>query len=65
MNGPVVIFALLAISINPSDKDVPDGTQTVGYYATAAECQKDLIRLYNTADKSKVRLDCKPLRITE
>jgi hypothetical protein len=65
MNGPVIVFALLAISISPADKDVLDGTQTVGYYATAAECQKDLIRLYNTADKSKLRLDCKPLRISE
>jgi hypothetical protein len=65
MNGPVIVFVLLAVSVNSADKDVLDGTQTVGYYATAAECQTDLIRLYNTADKSKVRLDCKPLRITE
>lgn len=65
MNGPVVIFALLVVSVNPADKDVSEGTQTVRYHATAAECQTDLVRLYNTVDKSKVRLDCKPLRITK
>jgi len=65
MNGPVVVFALLSISINPADKDVPVGTQTIGYYATAGECQMDLIRLAKTANKSKLQLDCKPLRISE
>jgi hypothetical protein len=65
MNGPVVVFALIAIAVNTTEVGGPAGSQTIGYYATAGECQKDLIRLYNTADRSLVRLDCKPLKVSE
>ena len=65
MNGPVVVFALIAIAINTKDVGGPAGSQTVGYYATAGECQKDLLRLLQTANQSLIRLDCKPLKITE
>jgi hypothetical protein len=62
MNGPVVLFVLLSISPNV---DAEAGTQTVGYYATTAECQMDLIKLSKTIDRSKTKLDCRPLRISE
>ena len=65
MDMPVVIFALIAIAANTKEVGGPAGSQTVGYYATAAECQMDLIRLSKTADRSLVKLDCKPLRISE
>lgn len=65
MNGPVIIFVLLASAVNTKEVGGPAGSQTVGYYATAGECQIDLIRLSKTADQSLVKLDCKPLRISE
>ena len=65
MNGTVVVFALIAIATNTTDVGGPAGSQTVGYYATVGECQKDLLRLMNTANRSLVRLDCKPLKISE
>jgi len=65
MNGPVVIFALIAIAINSNDVGGPPGSQTIGYYATAGECQKNLVQILKTANQSLIRLDCKPLRISE
>ena len=62
MNGPLVLFVLLSTASNVGDEV---GMQTVGYYATAAECQIDLIRLSKTAERSKTKLECRPLRITE
>ena len=61
MNGPVVLFVLLSTAPNMDTA----GTQTVGYYATAAECQMDLIRLSKTAEQMKTKLECRPLRISE
>jgi len=65
MTGPVVIFVLVAMAVNTAEVGGPAGFQTIGYYATAAECQIDLLRLLDTANQSLVRLDCLPLRITE
>ena len=65
MNGPVVVFALVATAVNTTQVGDPAGSQTVGYYATAGECQMDLLRLLRTADQQRVKLDCKPLRISE
>jgi len=65
MTGPVVVFVLLATAVNTAEVGGPDGSQTLGYYATAAECQTDLLRLLKTADRSRVRLNCQPLRISE
>jgi hypothetical protein len=62
---PVVLFVLVATAVGTSEVGGPPGSQTIGYYATAAECQKDLIRLIETADRSLVRLDCRPVRIAE
>ena len=65
MTGPVVLFALVATAVSTPEVGSPAGSQTIGYYATAAECQTDLLRLLKTADRSRVRLDCQPLRISE
>ena len=65
MNGPVVVFALLATAVNTAEVGGPAGSQTVGYYATAGECQQDLLRLLKTANQSLVKLDCKPLKVSE
>ena len=65
MTGPVVLFVLLATAVSTADEDRVAGSQTIGYYATAAECQTDLLRLLKTADRSRVRLDCQPIRISE
>ena len=65
MTGPVVVFALIATAVNTAEVGGPAGSQTVGYYATAAECQMDLLRLLKTANQSLVKLDCRPVRITE
>ena len=52
MTGPVVVFALIATAVNTAEVGGPAGSQTVGYYATAAECQTDLLRLLKTANQS-------------
>ena len=65
MNGPVVLFVLVATAVSTPEVGGPAGSQTVGYYATAGECQTDLLRLLKTADRSRVRLDCQPIRISE
>ena len=62
MNGPLVLFVLLSTAANSS---AGSETLTVGYYATAVECQMDLIRLAKTVERSKTKLDCRPLRISE
>jgi len=62
MNGPLILFVLLSTAPNA---DAGAETQTVGYYATAAECQMDMIRLSKTAERSKTKLECRPLRISE
>ena len=65
MTGPVVVFVLLATAVNTAEVGGPAGSQTIGYYATAGECQQDLLRLLKTANQSLVRLDCRPVKITE
>ena len=60
--GPVYLFVLVATAVGTTEVDMPHGSQTIGYYATAAECQTDLVRLLQTADKSRVRLTCRPMR---
>ena len=60
---PVILFALVAYAAADSSVGGPPASQTVGYYATAAECQTDLNRIAKTADPSHVRrLDCVPIR---
>jgi hypothetical protein len=59
--GPVYLFVLVATAVGTADAG-PPGSQTIGYYATAAECQMDLIRLSKTVDQSRVKLDCQPMQ---
>ena len=65
MTGPVVVFVLVATAVITPDEGRVAGSQTIGYYATAGECQTDLLRLLKTADRSRVKLDCQPIRISE
>jgi len=61
---PVYLFVLVATAVNTAEVGGPAGTQTIGYYATAGECQTDLLRLLKTANQSRVRLDCVPVKAT-
>ena len=65
MTGPVVVFVLLATAVSTAEVGGLAGSQTVGYYATAGECQQDLLRLLKTANQSLVRLNCRPLKVSE
>lgn len=56
----IYLFALVAIGLG----DQP-GTQTIGYYATAAECQTDLNRILPQTNRSYVKLDCIPIKVEE
>lgn len=58
----LVLFALIAISVSDPTVAVP-GHQTIGYYATIAECHTDRNRIYPTINKSYVRLDCVPVKV--
>lgn len=60
----IVLFALVAISIGDSSVGVP-GQQTIGYYATIAECHTDRNRIYPSINKSFVKLDCVPVKVSE
>jgi hypothetical protein len=64
MTAPIYLFVLVATAVGTSEVGGPPGSQTVGYYATAGECQADLLRLLKTAKESRVRLDCQPLKVT-
>ena len=64
MTGPVVLFVLVATAVGTPEVREPAGSQTIGYYATAGECQTDLLRLLKTAERSRTRLDCQPIRIS-
>jgi len=63
--GPVYLFVLVANAVSTSEVGGPPGSQTIGYYATAGECQTDLVRLLKTANETRVRLDCRPIKVTE
>ena len=63
MNSTVFMFVLVATaSVAPPSGRV--GYQTIGYYATAAECQHALIDAERKIDPSHVRLDCRPIKAT-
>jgi hypothetical protein len=62
--GPVYLFVLVATAVELAPEDRVAGSQTIGYYATAGECQADLLRLLKTAERSRTRLDCQPIRIS-
>lgn len=62
--GPVYLFVLVATATAaPASGRI--SWQTLGYYATAAECQTALIAAEKTVDKSYVKLDCMPIRAVQ
>lgn len=60
----VYLFALVAFSVADTTVAMP-GFQTIGYYATVAECQNDRNKIEKTMNKSYVRLDCVPLKVSD
>jgi hypothetical protein len=57
----IYLYALVAFAY--SEPVAKHGTQTVGYYATIAECQIAKNKIEDSADKSYVKLDCVPLKV--
>ena len=61
--SPVFMFVLVATAVmEPGSGRI--GWQTLGYYATAAECQTALIAAELKIDRNYVKLDCRPIRAT-
>ena len=60
----IYIFVLVALSNNPPASGTA-GNQTIGYYATVAECQTDLLKVEKTINRSYVKLDCIPVKVSE
>jgi hypothetical protein len=58
----MVIFALVATAL--SGPMGSHGTQTIGYYSIVSDCQKDLLKIEPTTNKSYVKLDCVPIKVT-
>jgi len=59
--GPVYMFVLVATAImEPASGRV--SFQTVGYYATAAECQHAKIKAEDQVDRTYVTLECRPIK---
>lgn len=57
--GPVYLFVLVATVTLESGRV---SWQTLGYHATAAECQTALLATERQIDRSDVRLDCRPIK---
>ena len=57
------LFALIAISVG--DTTAMPGSQTIGYYATIAECHTDRNKIEKTINRSFVKLDCIPVKVSE
>ena len=61
--GPVYLFVLVATAVmEPGSGRI--GWQTLGYYATAAECQTALIAAELKIDRNYVKLDCRLIKST-
>ncbi len=58
------LFVLIAMPISGVTIAVP-ATQTIGYYATIAECHTERNRIEKTINRSFVRLDCVPVKVSE
>ena len=60
------LFALVAFAISDSQVPFP-ASQTLGYYATIADCQRDknFIEDKNGYNRSYVWLDCVPIKVSE
>jgi hypothetical protein len=60
----IYLFVLIATAtLEPASGRIP--IQTIGYYATASECQLALLNSEKTMDRTYVRLDCLPIRGTD
>jgi len=60
----IYLFVLIATAtVGPASGLHP--TQTVGYYATAAECQHALLDAEKKMNKTYIQLACRPIRGTE
>ncbi len=61
--GPVYLFVLVATAVmEPASGRV--SWQTVGYYETAAQCQRALLEAELRIDRTYVTLDCRPIKAT-
>lgn len=59
----MVIFALVAIAVSgPMDNH---SLQTIGYYSIISDCQKDKNKIEPTINKSYVKLDCVPIKVSK
>lgn len=58
----VYLFALIAIAKADAQAAFP-ASQTIGYYATMADCQRDKNRIEHNRDY--VFLDCVPIKVSE
>lgn len=57
----VYLFVLIAVAtMEPASGRV--SFQTVGYHATAAECQHALLDVEKRIDRNYIRLECQPIR---
>lgn len=57
----IYLFVLIATAtMEPASGRV--SFQTVGYHATAAECQHALIKAESTVNATYVKLECQPIR---
>lgn len=60
----VYLFVLIATAtMAPASGRV--SFQTVGYHATAAECQHALLDAEKKIDRTYVKLECQPIRAVE
>jgi hypothetical protein len=60
----VYLFVLIAVAtMEPASGRT--SFQTLGYHATAAECQHALIKAEDSIDKTYVKLKCQPIRAVE
>ena len=60
----VYMFVLIAVAtMEPASGRV--SFQTVGYHATAAECQHALIKAEKEIDRNYIKLECQPIRAVE
>lgn len=59
----MVIFVLIAIATGDSSVAV-NATQTIGYFATASECQIEKNKIQPTLTSGLVKLDCMPIKAT-
>ena len=59
----IYLYALVAIAT--SDPIANHTLQTIGYYSIISECQKEKNRIKPTINKSFIKLDCIPLKVSK